>query len=146
MASPRARRLLEASWVVLTVGYAVLRAVVVARTLHKYGVNPWVYGGIDVATSFPLGLATARCVGAAVDHDWTLFRRWAFVAALAFFAPDVSILVMGRGMPIHVYVVLGTIVTVTTGFALRSVWRKIRAGHQHHHRHHHHSDQELERL
>jgi len=145
VASPRARRAIEATWVLLTVGYAVLKAFVVGHTLDKYGVKPWVYGGIDIATSIPLGIATARGVGAAIDHDWPLFRRWGLVAAIAFFAPDVSILIMGRGMPIHVYLGLGTFVTITTLVALRSAWRKIRTGH-HHRDHHHSSTHELEHL
>lgn len=123
--------MLEAVWVALTVGYAIGRAIVVARIFGKHGVNAWVYGTIDVITSFPLGVATARAVGAAIDHCWTAFRRWTLVAGFAFIAPDLYILGFARHVPIHVYIALGIYLSITTGLALNSGWRKIRAGHRH---------------
>jgi hypothetical protein len=120
---------LEAVWVALTVGYAIGRAVVVGRVFGKHGVNAWVYGAIDVITSIPLGIATARAVGAAIDHCWIAFRRWTIVAGLAFIAPDVYLLLFARHVPVRVYIVLGVYLAITTAIALNSAWRKIRAGH-----------------
>jgi hypothetical protein len=125
----RRRRVLEGIWVALTVGYAIGRAFVVGHVFGKHGVNPWAYGTIDVVTSIPLGIATARAVGAAIDHRWPVFRRWAFVAAAAFIAPDLYIVIMGRHIPIHVYAVLGIYIGLTTTLTLRSGWKRIRAGH-----------------
>jgi hypothetical protein len=121
---------LEAVWVALTVGYAIGRAIVVGRVFGKHGVNAWVYATIDIATSIPLGIGTARAVGAAIDHRWPLFRRWTIVAAAAFIAPDLYILVAARHVPAHVYAVLGVYLAITTTIALRSALTKIRAGHR----------------
>jgi hypothetical protein len=129
VATSRRRQVLEAVWVALTVGYAVGRAFIVGHVFGKHHIDPWVYGTIDVVTSIPLGIATARAVGAAIDHCWTAFRRWTALASVAFFAPDLYIVAMGRGIPIHVYIVLGVYLAITTTVALRAAWKKVRTGH-----------------
>jgi len=123
----RKRRRLELLWIVLTVLYGIGRAVVVGLTLSRYGVNPWVYGAIDAATSVPLGLGTARATTAAIDRRWHLARQWTLVAAVAFIAPDVSIFVMGGGrLPPLVFVIVCGVVLVTGSFAVHEARVKVR--------------------
>jgi len=123
------RRILEHAWIALTVLYGAGRAVVVGAALGRYGVNPWIYAAIDISTSFFLGLATARAVGAAIDRQALALRRWALLAVAMFFAPDLAIVVMGgHRLPPIVYVVLAGIVTITASASVRSAMRKIRVG------------------
>jgi hypothetical protein len=116
---------LERIWIAATVGYGLLRACLVAATLSQYGVNPWSYLIIDVATSVPLGLSTARVIGALVDRDLRTARTWAIVAVLTDFAPDIFIVIVGRDMPMVVYVALGVIAVASVGFGVRSILRKV---------------------
>ncbi len=123
------RRRIEIVWVLLSVAYGIGRAVVVAVTLSEYGVNPWVYGAIDAVTSVPLGIATARVVGAGIDRRWSSVHRWALIAGAAFIAPDVSILVMGGGrLPFAAYVIVGVVVFVSATVSLRAALGKMREG------------------
>lgn len=129
IAARRARRRLvfERLWVLVTLGYGIARALVVGATLSDYGVDPWLYLAIDLATSIPLGIATARLVCALVDRDLARARRWTLVALAMNFAPDVFVLVVGRDMPAIVYVVLGAVAVVSLTFAVRSIRARVRA-------------------
>ncbi len=119
------RKLLERVWVAVTISYGLARAVLVGATLSQYGVNPWGYLVIDLATSVPLGIATARVIGALVDRDMRAARNWAIVAVVTDFIPDIFILVVGRDMPVAVYVALGIIAGVSVAFGARGIARKV---------------------
>ena len=126
-ASARTRRrvVLERIWVVATVGYGMARALLVGATLSQYGVNPWGYLALDLATSVPLGIATARVVCALVDRDLRKARNWGIVAVLTDFAPDVFIVVVGRDMPVIVYGVLAAVTGASLVLGGRSIARKV---------------------
>lgn len=125
--SSRLRVVLESTWVVGVVAYGLARTVVVWQVLGDYGVNPWIYGVIDVVSSVPYGLGTARVVTGILDRDWARVRRWGLIAVAAFSAPDLYIVVAGRGMPTLIYVVLGAWLLAGAALAARSVVRKHRA-------------------
>lgn len=108
------------------VAYGLGRTIVVWQALGGYGVNPWVYGAIDLVSSVPYGLGTARVVTGVLDRDWARVRRWGTIAALAFVAPDVYIVFAGESMPWPVYVVLGAWCSVAAVFAFRSLRRQVR--------------------
>jgi hypothetical protein len=125
----RKRRRIELVWVTLSVLYGIGRAVVVGLTLSQYGVNPWIYGAIDAATSVALGFGTARLTIAAIDRRWGSVREWGLIAVLAFIAPDVSIFVMGGSrLPWIVFLIVGGIVLFTGSFAVHEARVKIRDG------------------
>jgi hypothetical protein len=118
--------MLERIWVVATVGYGMIRALLVGATLSRYGVNPWGYLAIDLATSVPLGISSARVVGALVDRDLRSARNWAIVAVLTDFAPDIFIVIFGRNMPPIVYVVIGAIALASVVVGVRGIRCKVR--------------------
>lgn len=122
--SPR-RVAFERLWIAATVGYGMARALLVGATLSQYGVNPWGYLAIDLATSVPLGLAAARVIGALVDRDMRAARKWAVIVVLTDFAPDVFIVLAGRDMPMVVYVVLGVIAVASVAFGVKSIMCKV---------------------
>jgi hypothetical protein len=122
------RRLLERFWILATVGYGVGKAVIVGFVLGRYGVNPWIYAVIEISTSFVLGVASAKTVGAAVDRAWGPSLRWGSLTAVVYFAPDVSLFIMGKGMPREVWITLLLIIVVLAGFTVWSTVGKVRAG------------------
>ncbi|MSO38675.1 MAG: hypothetical protein EXQ69_10605, partial [Acidimicrobiia bacterium] len=56
------RRMVEVLWVVAALAYGLGRAIVVWKTLGDYGVNPWIYGVLDVISTVPYAIGTARVV------------------------------------------------------------------------------------
>jgi hypothetical protein len=122
----RRRRVVESVWVVGVVAYGLARTLVVWQALGDYGVNPWIYGVIDVVSSVPYAIGTARVVTGTIDRDWARVRQWGLIAVGAFFAPDLYIVLAGHGMPRLVYLVLGVWVLGATVLATRGILGKIR--------------------
>lgn len=121
------RRMVEVLWVAAAVAYGLGRAIVVWKTLGDYGVNPWVYGVLDVVSAVPYAIGTARVVTGVIDRDWARVRLWGTIAAVAFLVPDLYIVIVGKSMPWVVYVVLGVWFVGAVYFAVRSVTKKVRA-------------------
>ncbi len=121
------RRLLERLWVVGSVAYGGLRIFVADRTVRRYGVNIWVFGVVELTTSWLYGLSTARLVGALIDRHGRLAARWSIVAVATFLAPEAFIVLTGRHMPRVVYLVVAGLVTVLGTLAVASLVRRVRA-------------------
>lgn len=124
----RREHLWERLWAGLVVLYSVGRALVVWRTLAKYGVNPVVYLIIDVATSWPYGIATARIVFNVLRHRWSHVRNWILVAVPTFIAPDLYLLITAHRAPRTVYVVLIMVIAFLAAAAVATLIQQIRAG------------------
>ena len=122
------RVVFESIWVVGVVAYGLARTLVVWTALGDYGVNPWIYGVLDVVSSVPYAIGTARVVTGVMDRDRARVRRWGLIAVAAFFAPDLYIVAAGRGMPTPVYIVLVAWVLVAAVLAARGIAGKIRSG------------------
>ena len=122
------RKRVEEVWVILTLAWGLGRVFVVWRTLSRYGVNPWIYGAIEVATSPVYGVATARVVLNLLDLKRHAASRWAAVGLAMFLAPDLYIVGAGKHMPVIVYVVVGLLVAVLGGLAVSGVRTKVRDG------------------
>ena len=97
-------------------------------TLGRYGVNPWVYAGIEIATSGPYGVATARVITSLLDRNRQAAGRWAALGLAMFIAPDLYIVAAGRGMPAYVYVVVSVLVALLGTLALFGVRAKVSKG------------------
>jgi hypothetical protein len=117
----------ERLWAGLLVLYSVGAAYVVWRTLGKYGVNAIVFLVIDVATSWPYGLATARIVVNVVKHRWKAVRKWSWVAAITFITPDIYVLASAHHAPRDVYLIIVVVITFLVLFAILSVVLQIRS-------------------
>ena len=122
----RHRLVLESTWVVGVVAYGLARTLVVWGALGDYGVNPWIYGVIDLVSSVPYAIGTARVVTGVMDRELGPGAPWGLIAVAAFFVPDLYIVVAGHGMPTVVYVVLGVWVLIAAVLAARAVAGKIR--------------------
>jgi hypothetical protein len=118
----------ERLWAGVLVLYSVGAAYVVWRTLGKYGVNAFVFLIVDVATSWPYGIATARIVVNAVKRNWKEVRKWTWVAAITFTTPDVYVLASAHHAPRDVYRIIVVVVAFLVLFAILSVVLQIRSG------------------
>lgn len=117
----------ERIWAGLLVLYSTGAAYLVWRTLSRYGVNPIAFLVIDMVTSWPYGLATARIVVNVVKRQWREVRKWSWVAAITFIAPDVYVLASAHHAPPHVYLILILVITALILFAILSVVLQIRS-------------------
>jgi hypothetical protein len=126
MANPGRRKLLERLWIVLGLGYGVFRVLVANATVKKYGVNIWAFAVVEIGSSFPYSLGTARVVGAIVDRNRQATVRWGLVALGSFAAPEIFILATGHDMPRSVYLVIGIILAVFGFVGVFGIVRKVR--------------------
>ena len=99
----RRAKTLETAWVVAVVLYGALRSLVVWKALAKYGVNPLIYFVIDVGSSWPYGVATARLVRSAVRRDGEKAIKWGVLAVATFISPDVYLVATLHRAPRIVY-------------------------------------------
>ena len=93
--------------------------------MGDYGINPWLYLGIDLASAIVDGLATPRAVIAFVDRDYTKAAQWLLVSALVFVLPDVYLVLGGKRLPRLAFVVIGAVVTVTATAAVVGIRRRV---------------------
>ena len=119
------RQRVERAWVVVTLAWGIGRVFVVWGALSRYGVNPWLYAGIELLTSGPYGLATARLVTSLLDRNRQSASRWAALGLAMFLAPDLYIVGSGRHMPSYVYAIVAVLVVLLGTLGFFSVRAKV---------------------
>src|ERR1043165_2861827 len=85
----RRRRRLSATWAIVVVSWSLIRAVVVWAALSDYGVNPWAYLVIDLASAGIDAITTPRFVLALIDSKYHEAAKWGAFTLFAFVIPDV---------------------------------------------------------
>ena len=130
------RKRLELLWIGVGFSYSLFRVWVANVTVKKYGVPILWFAAVEVLSSFPYSLGTARVVARLVDREYPAALRWGLLAAATFVAPEVYIVAASRhhcrrnpechAMPTSVYVVLGLIVVVLGSVAVVGVTRKVK--------------------
>jgi hypothetical protein len=128
MANPRRRAVCTRAWVVAVLAWSLVRAVVVGRTLGRYGVSPWAYGALDLLVSWPYAMATAGVVTNLLDGELAAARRCGLVGAAAFLAPDLYLMLAGHGKPKVVYCAVATVAVAFAVGAVASIAVQVRNG------------------
>jgi len=123
-------RLFEQAWIVGVVGYSVLRFVVAWGTLGEHGVNPWVFGVIDVGTAYPYAKSVAAVTKRVAARQWQAVLRPAAWSIAFFVAPYGYLALAAREAPAGiksglVLVIAVLAVAAVAGVASRS--RKMRS-------------------
>lgn len=124
----RSRReaILERLWAGTIVLYSFGAAILVYKTLRKYGVNPYIFFVIDVCTSWPYGIATARIVVNTIAKNWKAVRKWTWIAGITFVTPQVYILITAHHAPRDVYLIVIAVISFLIIFAIVGVLLQIR--------------------
>jgi hypothetical protein len=131
------RKRLERAWIVVGLGYGILRVFVANATVKKYGVNIWAFAVVEIGSAFPYSLGTARVVASLVDKSYRSAAKWGSLAAVCFIAPEAFVVGTGercgpsdlgrcQPMPKQVYEVLGLVILIIGSLAVWSVIRKVR--------------------
>ena len=118
----------ERVWILISVAYGGLRAVLVWKFLRKYGVNPYVFAGIEFSSAAIYGKSSAQVVGAEIDGAWKRIRSWLPLALLAYFAPDSYVLFSTGKLPSDMLAILLAIVCVALVLTGVGIWSQIRRG------------------
>ncbi|MEX0767562.1 MAG: hypothetical protein WD029_03730 [Microthrixaceae bacterium] len=117
------------AWSVGIVLFSVLRALLAWPTLSRYGVNPWLFLGLDLITAPPYGVGQAVTVK--ILRDQTRPPRdavlWAAVVAVMFFAPYAYIFLASGEMPALAYVGLILWILLFAGLSVFRMARQVRA-------------------
>jgi hypothetical protein len=115
----------------VTIIYAIIRAVLVWETMKAYGISPWVFLIIDIITVPPYVWGIGKMIqGLRGLEQVKMVYIGGVVAIAAFLAPYAYLFIEGRAtMPLSTKVVVGTIVVILfTAGPLRGVIIKVKTG------------------
>jgi hypothetical protein len=122
------RQRLRRAWIVGVVLYGAVRAMIVWKTLSGYGVNPWIYLVLDVTSSIPYAIYSAKLVEGLIDRKFERFYQNFIITALTFIAPDIYILISARSAPRHIYQIIIGVILALSLVSAYSLLRKVRQG------------------
>jgi len=122
------RAQIERGWILVSIAYGGLRAALVWKFLHKYGVNPFIFGVIEFVSAALYGKSSAQVVGAVVDGAWGRLRRWLPLAALTYFAPDGYVFISAGKLPSDMLAILISVVCVTLVLTVVGIFTQVRRG------------------
>ena len=112
----------------MVIGWSLIRALIVWAAVGDYGLNPWIYLSIDLASAVVDGYTTPRMVLNFIDDNYKQAVKWATISLGAFIVPDLYIFLGTRTLPKRIIVVLVVIIGCTFTLAVLSVVRKIHKG------------------
>jgi len=122
------RRRLTRLWAGMVVGWSLLRTLLVWAAVGDYGLNPWIYLGIDLVSATVDAITTPRMVLSFIDDKHRHAARWALLSLVAFVIPDLYIFLGTRTLPRNVVIIVLSIIALTFAIAVTTVVRKVRAG------------------
>jgi hypothetical protein len=122
------RRLLSRTWAGVVVGWSVIRTLIVWAAVGDYGLNPWIYLAIDLASACIDAITTPRMVLSFIDDHHRRAVKWATVSLVAFIVPDAYIFWGTRTLPTKLIVFIVVVIGATLSVGVITVVRKIRSG------------------
>lgn len=125
---PDRRRFLARLWILGSVAYGGLRALLVWRYLSGYGVNPWWFAVVELSSSLAYGWTSSRMVIALVDRKWSTLRWMAPATLVAYASPDVYVFTTVGQMPDGLLRTVVTIVAISFVAATVTVTREVVRG------------------
>jgi hypothetical protein len=122
------RRRLSRMWAGMVVLWSVFRTLLVWAAVGDYGLNPWIYLAIDLASAAVDAVTTPRMVLSFIDDKHRHAVRWALISLVAFVVPDLYIFLGTRTLPKRIVAIVVAIILLTFAIAVTTVVRKVRAG------------------
>lgn len=120
------RRILQYAWLFAVAAWACFRIFAVDTWLAKYGVNTVVFAVVEIGSSIPYGIGSARCVTSLIDRRRTPAIWWGLMGVVGFIAPDLYMLTAGKSMPAMTYAIIIGAFTVLGTFSLVGLIRQYR--------------------
>ena len=110
------------------VAWAGIRTIIVWAALHEYGINPWIYLSLDLASAITDAVTTPRMVLDFIDDRFKQAVIWALVSFVAFIIPDLYIFLGTRTLPKSIILALCFIILITLAVGVIAVVRKVGQG------------------
>jgi cbb3-type cytochrome oxidase subunit 3 len=114
------RRKWSLMWALLVLAWSLLRTLVVWAAVGDYGLNPWIYLVIDLASASVDAVTTPRMVLSFVDGHHRRAIEWALISLGAFVVPDIYIFAGTQRL-----VIVG-VITLTFVGGIWAVVRKVK--------------------
>jgi hypothetical protein len=122
------RKVLSRTWAGIVVAWSLIRTLIVWAAVGDYGLNPWIYLALDLASATVDAISTPRMVIAFIDDKYRLATKWAFISLIAFVVPDIYIFLGTRTLPKRIIVVVCVIIGLTLTVGVVTVVRKVKKG------------------
>ncbi|MGB8861417.1 MAG: hypothetical protein WCC60_19320 [Ilumatobacteraceae bacterium] len=122
------RKRLSRTWAGIVVAWSLIRTLIVWAAVGDYGLNPWIYLGLDLASAVIDALSTPRMVLSFIDDHFKQAVKWAVISLGVFIVPDLYIFLGTRTLPKRIIVVVCLIIALTLTIGVIGVVRKIRKG------------------
>jgi hypothetical protein len=110
----------------LVLAWVVIRTLVIRDVFGGYGVNPWIYFLIDLASAIPYGILSGRAVVNYLDKNWVSFRKNGFFALFFFYMPDMYVLSTAEEVPNSLLMGFLLSIVIFSGFAVYGFRRNIK--------------------
>lgn len=112
-------------WISLVLAWSIARSIVVAKVFADYGLNPQLYFAIDFLSSIPYAYASAQSLLTHIDKKRFQSMAWALVTIMAFYVPDIYIVVAAHHVPPTIYLGFAIALTFLSALAY-SQWKEKR--------------------
>lgn len=122
------RRLYTRLWAGATIAWTIVRTAVVWATLGDYGVDPWHYLLVDLASAAILAVAMPQLVTSLIDRQRRSASSWGAATFVGYVIPDVYIFSVSDHLPWLAIALLLGVVYVSFAVGVVSVRRKVLAG------------------
>ena len=109
------------TWLVLVLAWACFRAFAINKFFGHHKVNAWGYLAVDLASSIPYAVYSARAVVKFLDKSWIELRRNTLLTALFFYIPDVYVFIFARKVPTSLYIGFGIAIIIFSVIAFLSL-------------------------
>lgn len=117
---------LERVWFIVVVAWSILRVIFADVFFARYGINIWIFAGVEVVSTPVFAFATAEMVVALSQHHVRKSILWGFVTLTSFAAPDVYLLTTGKNLPWLAYLVVIGIMAIAGIMSFVKMRRKTR--------------------
>lgn len=120
--SARRRRL----WIAVALVYGAARVALAGAFLARYGLNVWVFGVVEMSSSFLLGLASGRLVESILRAERG--RRLLLISGslVGYATPDIYVLVFAGQFPATTLAVVVGVIVATTVASMVSFVAQLR--------------------
>ena len=95
------------AWLLAVLAWACFRAFAVNRFFGDHKVNAWGYLTVDLVSSVPYAIYSAKAVVNFMDKSWEALRKNVVLTAIYFYIPDIYVFIFARTVPTSLYVGFG---------------------------------------
>ena len=115
-------------WFSLVFTWALVRALLVYKFFAPHGVNPIWYFVIDVASSIPYAIYSARLVFAFIDQNRPQLFSSGLITLISFYLPDIYVFLFANEIPRVLLISFVGWILLFSAMAIIEIFRNVRRG------------------